>query len=77
MTNLKLETQKDNKELSPSRKLERLKIEIKNEFQIKYNNETKRSLRDGLTDRERGKKFLDELKAKGPDLSCVGKTFVK
>lgn len=27
--------------------------------------------------RERGKKFLDELKEKGPDLSMVGKTVVK
>jgi hypothetical protein len=27
--------------------------------------------------RERGKRFLDELKEKGPDLSMVGKTLVK
>ena len=30
----------------------------------------------GMSTRERGKKFLDELKAKGPKLDRVGQSFI-
>lgn len=72
-----LEILKDNVEISPSRKLKKLKIDIASEFQIKKVEEPKISKRDNLTDKERGKIFLDELKAKGPDHSNIGKVIVR
>ena len=31
----------------------------------------------GMSTREKGKKFLEELKAKGPKMDKVGKVFIK
>jgi len=72
-----LEILKDNVEISPSRKLKKLKIDIASEFQLQKVEEPKKSKRDDLTDKERGKIFLDELKAKGADHSNIGKVIVR
>jgi len=50
-------------------------VEEKNEKVM--NNQNTDLSNQGMSIRERGKKFLDELKAKGPTLDKVGKVFIK
>ncbi len=41
------------------------------------NNQNTDLSNQGMSTRERGKKFLEELKAKGPTLDRVGKVFIQ